>query len=104
MTETFNPNPTAEDIDDATDAPSVALDRQADALLATAASDRPQADRSDRDRVESVRQALRDDVSSGREWARQRAQRATEAVREEPLKATLYALGLGLLVGLLVAR
>jgi hypothetical protein len=83
---------TVEDIED-DDGPGVALDREADAiLLADRAGPRP------------LRRAVREDASLVREWGRTRAERLRGAVQDEPLKASLYALGAGVLIGLLAAR
>ena len=83
---------TVEDIED-DDGPGVALDREADAiLLADRAGPRP------------LRRAVREDAALARDWGRARAARLRGAVQDEPLKATLYALGAGVLIGLLAAR
>jgi ElaB/YqjD/DUF883 family membrane-anchored ribosome-binding protein len=92
---TLSPSP--EDLDETFDAPSATLDRQADDLLR--AGREPEVRR-----VESVRAAAREDLQASRAWARARADRVQGAIQEEPLRATLYALGLGVLIGLLLRR
>ena len=72
------------------------LDREADALLAK--GDRASA------RVSSVRQAVREDAAQVREWVNQRVAQARDGIREEPMRTTLYALGLGVLIGMLLRR
>ena len=52
----------------------------------------------------SLRQAVLDDVGQGREWARHTAEATREAIVDQPLKATLYAVGAGVLIGLLLRR
>ena len=83
------------DIDDALDAPSRDLDRQADALLREPRTF---------EGAPSIRESLRHDAEAGRAWARERAALSREAIRESPRKATLYAVGVGILLGLLLAR
>lgn len=83
------------DIDEALDAPSRDLDRQADALLRE-----PRAIGG----APPIRQSLRHDAEAGRVWAYRRSELAREAIRESPRKATLYAVGVGVLLGLLIAR
>ena len=98
MSETYASTPVADDIvDDGFDRPSAVLDRAADRILLEDAE-------RERRRVESLRQAVREDVAHGREWTRQTAARARQAVEAEPMKATLYALGAGVLLGLLLRR
>lgn len=89
--------PTLDDIVDDADPRTASLDRQADDLLARSEgrSFRP---------TTSVRQAIREDIGEGRAWARSRAEQTTEAIREEPMKAALYAVGVGVLIGLLLRR
>jgi hypothetical protein len=41
---------------------------------------------------------------AARDWGRTRAERVRRAVEDEPMKATLYALGLGVVIGMLMAR
>lgn len=96
MTETYaNPTP-PEDIDDVSDLESTRLEREADALLledeARTFGPRP------------IHEAVREDVAAARDWGRTRAERMRRAVEDEPMKATLYALGLGVVIGMLVAR
>ena len=71
-------------------------DREADALLAK--GDRASA------RVSSVRQAVREDAAQVRERVNQRVAQARDGIREEPMRTTLYALGLGVLIGMLLRR
>lgn len=96
MTETYAGPTPADEIDDDADSASARLDRQADAILAQAETGafapRP------------LRDAVREDALSAREWGRERASRLRGAVETEPVKATLYALGLGVVIGLLISR
>lgn len=55
-------------------------------------------------REQGLRQALRRDIETGRYWARDRAARARTAIEDQPIKATLYALGVGVLIGILLRR
>ena len=55
-------------------------------------------------RPASLRQAVREDLAEGRQWVQTRAERAQDAIRDEPIRTTLYALGVGLLIGLLIRR
>jgi ElaB/YqjD/DUF883 family membrane-anchored ribosome-binding protein len=96
MTDPYAGSTAVEDITDEADSPSARLDRQADEILhdadAREAGARP------------LRQAVREDAGLARDWGRQRARGARDAVQAEPVKATLYALGLGVVIGLLIAR
>lgn len=95
MTDPYSAPIRAEDIEDAGDTVSARLDREADAVLdagTPASGPRP------------LRNAVREDAAMAREWGRQRAARLRGAVETRPVKATLYALGLGVVIGLLVAR
>ena len=96
MTDTYSGPTSIEDIEDDTDGAAAGLDRRADAILAAAehqtAGSRP------------LRQAVREDAAQARDWGRNRAGRLRVAVEAEPMKATLYALGLGVLIGMLAAR
>lgn len=96
MSETYSGPTNIEDIEDDMDGAAAGLDRRADEIMA-AAEDRS---------VESrpLRQAVREDAAQARDWGRDRAGRLRGAVEAEPMKATLYALGLGVLIGMLAAR
>ena len=86
----------AEDIDDAFDTTTATLDREADAILAEGEGrsfDAP-----------PLRQAVRQDAEAARDWSQARVQRLRGAVEDEPIKATLIALGVGVVIGLLAAR
>lgn len=90
------PDPAAldpEDIVNGTSDHTLRLEQEAEAILSDAT-----------DRPAPIRQAVREDAAEARAWARRRAERAQEAIRDEPLRATLYALGIGVLIGLLAAR
>lgn len=102
MTETYAGVPSPDDIDDTLDSPTARLSRQADVILADAAL--AEAEARPFTKTTSVRQAVRDDLAQGRQWSADRAERAREAILEEPLKATLYALGIGVVLGLLLRR
>lgn len=92
MTLSQEPAP-VEVIEEDPDAASVRLDRQADAiLLKDAEGPRP------------LRRAVREDAALARDWGRDRAGRLRGAVEAEPMKASLYALGLGVVIGMLAAR
>lgn len=112
-----------DDVDEADDAPSAALDREANRLLAEdrviAASNAgdlgaPQSSdarelgldgpQDGATQAGSIRQSLRADGETARGWATSRQERLQAAIREEPVRATAYALGLGILIGLLIAR
>lgn len=86
----------AEDIEVDTDTTSARLDREADAFLLDAETralgPRP------------LGEALREDAVMVWDWGRERAERLRGAVESRPVKATLYAIGLGVIVGLLIAR
>lgn len=98
MSETYASTPVADDIvDDGFDRPSAKLERAADRILLEDAA-------RERRRVASVRRALREDLARGRAWGQARADQARLAVETEPLRATLYALGAGVVLGLLLRR
>lgn len=96
MTETYTGPARPEDIEDATDLESARLEREADAILleGEARTFGPQ----------PIHEAVREDAMAAREWSRTRAERLRRAVEDEPMKATLYALGLGVVIGMLIAR
>ncbi|MDP3802468.1 hypothetical protein [Brevundimonas sp.] len=94
MSETYTGPTTPDDIEADPDTASTVLDRQADAILLEGRTfgARP------------LRQAVREDAARARAWGRERTTRLRGAVQAEPVRASLYALGLGVLIGLLVAR
>ena len=96
MTDTYTGSTSPEDIDDQADLESARLERQADAILVDAEA-RPFGAR-------PIHEAVREDALAARDWSRSRAERLRRAVEDEPLKATLYALGLGVVLGMLIAR
>lgn len=71
---------------------SLRLEREADAILAKGVQPRP------------IHEAVREDAAEARVWAERRVKRARDAIRDEPTRATLYALGIGVIIGLLAAR
>jgi hypothetical protein len=95
MTETYTGPTPPEDIEEGADLQSARLDRQADAIL------------EGEDRVFGARplhEAVREDARAAQEWSRARAERLRRAVEDEPVRATLYALGLGVVIGMLMSR
>ncbi len=96
MTDPYAGSTPVEDITDEANSASARLDRQADAIL------RDPAQREGGARP--LRRAIREDAGLARDWSRQKALGAREAVQAEPVQATLYALGLGVVIGLLIAR
>lgn len=94
MTETYTGASNVEDIEDDVNTATVDLDHQADEILAEGRTFG----------VRPLRQAVREDASQARDWARTRTGRLREAVEAEPVQATLYALGIGVVIGLLAAR
>lgn len=55
-------------------------------------------------REQGLRDAVRTDLENGRHWARRRAERARVGIADRPVESTLYALGMGVLIGLLLRR
>ena len=55
-------------------------------------------------RSEGIREAVRSDIDHGRQWATERAELTREAIRDQPMKTALYAVGLGVLIGVLLRR
>jgi hypothetical protein len=95
MTEATYTGPTSpEDIVDDADTGSARLEQEADAILAEGRAFGPR----------PIHEAVREDAVAAREWSRVRAERLRRAVEDEPVKATLYALGLGVVIGMLIAR
>ena len=96
MTDRYTGPISPDDIDGEADVASLELEREADAILveceARAFGPRP------------VHEAMREDAMMARAWSRTRAERLRQAVEDEPVRATLYALGLGVVIGMLIAR
>lgn len=51
-----------------------------------------------------LRRAVLSDLESGRDWAGERARMARSRIAGRPLEATLYALGIGVAIGLSLRR
>lgn len=86
-----------EDIVDDADDQRARLDRAGDRWMADA-----EAKTFARDA--GIRETVRSDIATGRDWARERASMARTKIEDKPLKATVYALGVGVLIGLLLRR
>ena len=81
-----------EDIVNGASTEGLRLEKAADAILAKGVRPKP------------IHEAVREDAREARAWADQRIKRGRDAIRDEPLRASLYALGLGVIIGLLAAR
>jgi len=97
MTQTPIAPPTPDDIVLEDDDLTQRLDREADAILAEGEA------RSFR-RVSSVRGAVKEDAALIRDRLAHRVDLARDGIRDAPGRATFYALGVGVLIGLLLAR
>lgn len=107
MTQTFGSNLTPEDIDEALDATIDPVDAPADSYLAGEArafSEGSDNDYSSETLGGGIRETLRRDAEEGRMWVSDRASRVNDVIREEPMKATLYALIGGVFLGLMLRR
>jgi len=93
----FQSNPTIDDIVDDLDSERARLDRAGDRWMKQG-EDRSFA------REQGLRRAVRSDIDTGRDWAREQAAAARGRIEEEPLKSSLYALGIGVLIGILLRR
>jgi hypothetical protein len=93
MTEPYTGPTFADDIEADVGSTSARLDREADAILL--AGERP---------ARPLRRAVREDADLLRDWGRARVARLQGTVEAEPLRATLYALALGVMIGMLAAR
>lgn len=74
---------------------TAALDRQADAFLEANEGRRP---------TVSIGESVRQDLEILRQNARSRSGEAREQIVAHPQKSVLYALGVGVLLGLILAR
>jgi ElaB/YqjD/DUF883 family membrane-anchored ribosome-binding protein len=98
MTESYSP--TADDIlsdDLRDDRPGERLGRQADTLIADAEGKAFATS-------EGIRKTVRSDLHRGRLWADEQTAMARDAIRDRPMKTALYAIGAGVLIGLLLRR
>jgi len=93
----IHPTPSIDDIVDDLDSERARLDRAGDRWI-----ERGEPRSFARD--QGLRQAVRSDIDTGREWAREQAAVARGRIEEEPLKASLYALGIGVLIGIMLRR
>ena len=96
MTDPTAGAPVVDNIQSADDTVATRLDREADAIL--------QRDEMQSLGVRPLRQAVREDAALARNWSRERALRLKGAVEDAPVRSTLWALGIGVLIGLLAAR
>lgn len=96
MTETTYTGPNPEDIEDEVELESARLQREADAILMQ--------DEARTFGPKPIHTAVREDAAAVRDWGQVRAERLRRTVEDEPVKATLYALGLGVVIGMLISR
>ena len=94
MTDPYANESLVDDLDDSMDSMSARLSGEADAILEGRSPDRPL----------PLRQAIREDLGQGRDWADERARRARSVIQDEPVRAAAYAVGVGILIGLLLRR
>lgn len=94
MTDIYANESLVDDLDDPMNSVSARLSGRADSILLGASGASP----------ESLRRAIREDLEQGRDWAGERARRARSAIRDEPVRAAAYAVGVGILIGLLLRR
>ncbi|WP_395945412.1 hypothetical protein [Brevundimonas sp.] len=97
MTQTPIAPPSPDDIVLEDDDLTQRLDRQADAILA-------EGEARSFGYTPSVRQAVREDAGLIREKVSGRLHRAQEGIQDHPIKTTLYALGIGVIIGMLMRR
>ncbi|PZU01411.1 MAG: hypothetical protein DI624_00035 [Brevundimonas sp.] len=95
MTQSPIAAPTPDDIVVEDDGLTQRLDREADAILASG---------EDEGSVASIRQAVKDDAERVRQKVADQIDDAREGIRDEPIRTTLYALGLGVIIGMMLRR
>ena len=95
MTQSPIAAPTPDDIVVEDDGLTQRLDREADAILASG---------EDEGSVASIRQAVKDDAERVRQKVADQIDHAREGIRDEPIRTTLYALGLGVIIGMMLRR
>ena len=82
----------SEDIINGASTESLRLEQQADAIIAKGVRPSP------------IHLAVREDAAEARAWADRRVKRARDVIRDGPIRAGLYAVGIGVIIGLLAAR
>lgn len=97
MTQSPIAPPSPDDIVVEDDSLTQRLDREADALLAAD-------ERRTFGATTSVRQAVKEDADHVRQKVAGQVDHARDSIRDEPIRATLYALGIGVIVGMLLRR
>ncbi|WP_292023240.1 MULTISPECIES: hypothetical protein [unclassified Brevundimonas] len=97
MTQSPIAAPTPDDIVIEDDSLNQRLDRQADAILASDEGDSFAP-------TTSVRQAVKDDAERVRQKVSHQIDDARDGIRDEPIRMTLYALGVGVIIGLWLRR
>lgn len=97
MTQSPIAPPSPDDIVVEDDSLTQRLDREADALLAGD-------ERRTFGATTSVRQAVKEDADHVRQKVAGQVDHARDSIRDEPIRATLYALGIGVIVGMLLRR
>ena len=97
MTQSPIAAPTPDDIVIEDDSLNQRLDRQADAILASGEGDSFAP-------TTSVRQAVKDDAERVRQKVSHQIDDARDGIRDEPIRMTLYALGVGVIIGLWLRR
>ena len=97
MTNTPITSPSPDDIVLEDDDLTQRLEREADAILAGGEG-------RSFGKTTSIRQAVREDAGLAREKVSGRLHRAQEDIQDHPMKATLYALGIGVIIGMILRR
>ncbi|MFN3837729.1 MAG: hypothetical protein ACK4MI_08460 [Brevundimonas sp.] len=97
MTQSPIAPPSPDDIVVEDDSLTQRLDREADTLLAAD-------ERRTFGATTSVRQAVKEDADHVRQKVAGQVDHARDSIRDEPIRATLYALGIGVIVGMLLRR
>lgn len=97
MTQSPIAPPSPDDIVVEDDSLTQRLNREADTLLAAD-------ERRTVGAKTSVRQAVKEDADQVRQKVAGQVDHARDSIRDEPIRATLYALGIGIIVGMLLRR
>lgn len=97
MTQSPIAAPTPDDIVVEDEGLTERLNRQADAILASGEDD-------GETHSASVRQAMKDDADRLRQKVAEQIDDARDGIRDEPFRMTLYALGVGVIIGMLLRR